>query len=339
MGRYFDGASANYLLGTDYAPTDIMAPITVFAWVRQDDITVERTIVGKHDASAARHYILRTNGADRNGFFVVDAAGGGTGKEAFNDTGSIRAQRWYPATARITAAAGGEVSVWAAGKKGSSLDLLNNMHGTNSGAAMYIGRRSAAFGNNMKGVIAHLAFWNVGLSDREIVELSNGADPLSIKRLNLVSYFPLDRGGATEPDIIGGGTVAVQGSVPMAEGPTLPRIYIPTLLRNPTNVTVNEDQATVYLKITPSSTDIQAGVTVGTVYLDLQASGVENYIRFDAATIYLDLQVLGGECYSRFHFTGEGEADLRWSTESDLCRWSGDDQMRWTSIIEAQPGC
>jgi len=336
MGRYFDGVAANHLTVGDYAPTDIMAPITVFAWVRQDDITTERTIVGKHDASAARHYILRTNGTDRNGFFVVDAAGGGTGKEAFSDAGSVRSYRWMPVTARITAAAGGEISVWGSGKKGSTTDLLSNMHGTNSGAGMYIGRRGAAIAANMKGVIAHLAFWNVPLTDREIVELSNGADPLSIRRISLVSYFPLDRGGATEPDIIGGGSATVQGSVPMAEGPTLPKIYIPTPLKNPTNVTINEDAATVYINIQASGADVATTVDSATVLVDIQVSSLETYTRFDAATVYVNIQFMGGECFSAH--TGlmmDAEADPRWIAGADV-RWQIlDVRQRW-EIVDVQ---
>jgi hypothetical protein len=129
--------------------------------------------------------------------------------------------------------------------------------------------------------------------------------------------------------------------------------------------TLYVDVETIYLDIQPSGADVGPFTDEAEVYLDLQASGVEVFnpqIKIDAETVpltitpgaawethghewtdnetvLLDIQVLGGECYSRFHFTGEGEADTRWATASVLCRWSGDEQVRWTSVIEVQPGC
>jgi len=128
--------------------------------------------------------------------------------------------------------------------------------------------------------------------------------------------------------------------------------------------TIFLDVAEVRLKLTPGGFEVGPYNDAATVRLTLSVSAVieSHGTLFDAATVplkltpgatwetqgqektdsgivYFDLSVHGGECFSRFHFTGEGEADPRWSPVSDLVRWSPDDQVRWTAFVEQQPGC
>lgn len=131
--------------------------------------------------------------------------------------------------------------------------------------------------------------------------------------------------------------------------------------------TVYVDAQVIYLDLQISGSEEMHGTLLddAEVYLNLQHTGVEVYHdatsedaatvsllltpittwetqgqeTTDSATVYLDLTVLGGECFSRFHFTGEGEADARWGIVSDLVRWLPDDQVRWTALVEQQPGC
>ena len=93
-------------------------------------------------------------------------------------------------------------------------------------------------------------------------------------------------------------------------------------------MTDDEDSATVYLDLQPSSADVLGAVDSATVYLDLWAYSAPT------AVVYLNLQPLGGECYSTFSAEqfGEGEASLRWTGIADP-RWSGDANARWTATV------
>jgi len=131
--------------------------------------------------------------------------------------------------------------------------------------------------------------------------------------------------------------------------------------------TIYIDDQVVYLDLRPSGTDEMHGTLIddAVVYLDLRHTGTELFHpalttdsatvvltmtpiatwetqgaeTTDSATVRIAMTALGGECYSRFHFTGEGEADLRWGVVSDLVRWSPNDEVRWVAFVEQQPGC
>ena len=76
----------------------------------------------------------------------------------------------------------------------------------------------------MDGRIAHVAVWDVALSDQEVASLANGASPLAIRRDNLIAYWPIG-GLGPEPDVVGGLDMTVFGSV-QSEEPPIPRSVV-----------------------------------------------------------------------------------------------------------------
>ena len=78
---------------------------------------------------------------------------------------------------------------------------LNNSTSTtltinNSTANTFIGER-AGESRNWYGKAGHIGLWNAAVPDAEIFALSRGRSPLTVRRTNLVGYWPLD-GNSTE---------------------------------------------------------------------------------------------------------------------------------------------
>jgi hypothetical protein len=121
-------------------------------------------------------------------------------------------------------------------------------------------------------------------------------------------------------------------TVPLVSGETY-YIRVDTESGGSEDFTVFVDAFAVMLDLQVSSQDVGPITDTQTVYLDLQplSSEFQERLILDSATVYLDLQNLGGECLSTYSgVLIEGEADLRWATESDQLRWLGEDELRWS---------
>jgi len=69
--------------------------------------------------------------------------------------------------------------------------------------------------NDLDGLIAEVAVWNVALTTGDGVVLSKGTSPLLMRPNNLVAYWPLTSPVATaalEPDLVGGNGMTVTGA-------------------------------------------------------------------------------------------------------------------------------
>lgn len=62
-------------------------------------------------------------------------------------------------------------------------------------------------------MVAEFAIWNTALSDADAAMLGLGFCPLFVKPDNLVTYCPLIGKGSSEPDLVGGFTQVIQGSL------------------------------------------------------------------------------------------------------------------------------
>jgi len=72
------------------------------------------------------------------------------------------------------------------------------------------------------GRLADVAFWNVALTDAEVLALSTGVRPNKIRPSNLAAYWPLDGLASPEPDLSGNknnGTIT--GTPSQAAGPPI----------------------------------------------------------------------------------------------------------------------
>ena len=73
----------------------------------------------------------------------------------------------------------------------------------------------------MSGDIAHVAVWDVVLTDDEVATLAEGISPLRVRRGSLIAYWPVG-GQSTERDIVGGLNMTVNGTPTQSEEPPIP---------------------------------------------------------------------------------------------------------------------
>jgi hypothetical protein len=71
------------------------------------------------------------------------------------------------------------------------------------------------------GLIAHVAIWNVALSDGDIATLAGGANPRTIQPGNLINYWPLTGGQSPEQTAVGTGDLTVTGTTFSTDNPTV----------------------------------------------------------------------------------------------------------------------
>lgn len=116
-----------------------------------------------------------------------------------------------------------------------TLDASNNSASNTSGARVFRIGFSDGGGAAFQGYIADVAGWNVILSVAEIVALSKGARPHTIRPKSLTAYLPLDGLQSPEPDLSGNklngtvtGTAKAPGPPVMMFTPRWPHFWIPS---------------------------------------------------------------------------------------------------------------
>ncbi len=79
-------------------------------------------------------------------------------------------------------------------------------------------------GVEMEGDIAHVAVWNVALTDGEVATLAEGVSPLRVRRDSLIAYWPVG-GQSPEADVVGGLNMIVTGTT-VSEEPPIPHAVV-----------------------------------------------------------------------------------------------------------------
>lgn len=72
----------------------------------------------------------------------------------------------------------------------------------------------------MSGDVAHVALWNVALTDDEVASLAAGVSPLRMRRDALIAYWPVG-GQSPEPDVVGGFDLVVTNGPVQSEEPPI----------------------------------------------------------------------------------------------------------------------
>jgi hypothetical protein len=94
---------------------------------------------------------------------------------------------------------------------------------TYTGHGMLFGydNRSGSAANRLNGNVAEAALWNARLQQMEIQALAAGARAYTVRRNNLVAYYPLDGFTSPEPDLSGNANNGVLTGTALAFGPPL----------------------------------------------------------------------------------------------------------------------
>ena len=204
MSRVFDAVD-DYL---PYAGGVVQGtPFTISAWGKSDATdAVTRTLVsiGSNAATdqylalqrySASAYVYSKNGATVGEINVTGLTANNWHHQAFVSSGNASRYAYRDGTTKSTE---------------NTTSVAPNAHNLTR-----IGGRAQSGGtpNDLwDGKLAHVAIWNIALTDAQIVALSRGADPRDIAPDNLISYWPLAGTASPEPDVKSGFDMTVNGA-------------------------------------------------------------------------------------------------------------------------------
>jgi hypothetical protein len=191
--RVFDDGSSQGLRNETQTPVT-GPPFTMGCFVKTDDLTTDQCAMLVHDENSnSERFSLKL---DTTSDLVQAISRDGGVSSTAETSSSYSANIWHHICARFTSTTSRDAFL-DGGSKGSNTDSS-----TPSGIdALSIGMRDLSTPDNfLSGKIAHAAIWNVALTDAEVAVLARGADPRSIRRNNLVAYWPLT---TDDDDIIG----------------------------------------------------------------------------------------------------------------------------------------
>lgn len=216
MSYDFDGSGSANL----NAPAPLAAlPFTMMAWFKVDNATSGHALVCLGNASDSEIMRLSASG-DVGGDPVMFRAAnsGGSNANVTTSTG-FTANTWRHACAVATSSdTVRHVYLDGAGKASTS----SNIRDITSATRIAIGAQyqNGSYGADTEGKIAHVAIWNIALSDAEVASLAAGANPLAVQAANLVAYWPLT---ADLVDVVGAVTLTNGGGVTFdgADNPTV----------------------------------------------------------------------------------------------------------------------
>lgn len=221
-GRVSDGSAGNYLSSTGGGATNDSlrssnGPFTVGMWIRVDNLGQVGKFAFVFDslfgsprwgmdfgtvASAIRFYALGYSGSNPV-----------TGSDI-----AIADSNWHYVAWRKGAAG---ASTWEKILDGVAATINASINFT-LGANIFFPRAfRASAGNEFTGALAHIAVWNVKLTDAEITQLAAGQRADVVQPLGLIQYWPIAAVSDPEPNDATSGssakpTLTVNGSLPAA---------------------------------------------------------------------------------------------------------------------------
>lgn len=183
MARRFRSANSEYL---EYAGVVVAAvPMSFACWFRPVSASGAYNFIDQCDGSGVNYVALAMGGYTAGRVYCE--SGGGTHAET---TTSILAGVWQHAVATFPTVSTGSVYLNGGGKASFTGGTTPSGHtvtsiGTFNGGSFGLFSKSDAD-------YAHVAVWNVALTDLDAYILAKGVSPLLVQRSNLVAYWPLD---------------------------------------------------------------------------------------------------------------------------------------------------
>lgn len=216
MSYDFDGSgSANLNVATPITAL----PFTMMAWFKVDNTTSGHTLVCLGNATDSEIMRLGASGDVASDPVMFRATNSGGSNANITTSTGFTASTWRHACAVATSTnTVRHVYLDGAGKVSSS----SNIRDITAATRIAIGAQYQAgvYGADTEGKIAHVALWNIALSDAEVASLAGGANPLAVQAANLVAYWPLT---ADLVDVVGAVTLTNGGGVTFdgADNPTV----------------------------------------------------------------------------------------------------------------------
>lgn len=210
-------STSNFLRGGAVATA---VPLTIAAWAKTSITGSQQHIAGLFASGSAfnrNSFRLLVSPGD-----VIQAmTGSGASTNGGATTTTITAGSWFHACGVFTSATSRAAYLNGGGKGTGSTNLTPaGIDRTSVG----LGDGSAAnteFAPSGTGSIAEVGVWDIALSDAEVALLSTGVSPTLVQGAHLIAYWPL-LGYSPEINLItDASTLAVQGSLSIADGPPL----------------------------------------------------------------------------------------------------------------------
>lgn len=206
MSRFFDN-NDDSLVFEDKVVSSY--PFTITGWANSNNLTAAQHIAGVVDKSESNVGIrLAFHGNVTND--PVSAEARNTGITRALTTTPYTTNTWHHAAATFV----GDTERNAfkdGGSKGT--DTGNSTFNSNQDRTS-IGRQMRSVpGNPWDGELAYIGFWNVELSDNEILALASGVNPFILRNDALVAYYPVDGNESPEPDYVSQQNMTVNGAV------------------------------------------------------------------------------------------------------------------------------
>ena len=189
MGRYLVTAGSNNFLAANYVPATGY-PMTVAGWFNHENDSLTSCL------------FTAGNPVDNNCYYAVFLVGGGSSGnlvrfEMKSDSGVSRKADttlgYVENTWHHWAAVGINDALRYCYIDGIARGQDTNTMTFPTGLTRIRMGRTAGLtsGNSMQGKVAHVAFWDVALSDNEITRLAQGISPINVRQESLIAYWPI----------------------------------------------------------------------------------------------------------------------------------------------------
>lgn len=215
MARSFDGAS-QYI---QQPFTGVTLPLTVAAWIYpftsapSDDMSIFFLGIPGDNTQWRRMLIEGNTGEPADGKLRWACRHGTTAKAI--STNDVVANQWQHACGMEISTSSRAIYLNGTSDKGVNTQSRSPAAPTH----LNMGHRGSIADDWYWGLIAHVAYWDVQLSDGEVDALAAGASPLRVRRDSLKHYWPLN-GQNPEKDVVGGVDLTLYNAPPIVEEAT-----------------------------------------------------------------------------------------------------------------------
>lgn len=232
MARDFDGVNDTISFGDIPAISDLTT-CSSSVWVWNDALTADMDIDSNFhwtDSNGFRLYFDDVGSiSGRTDVYNIahkeTAGAGGSTVRIESATAAAKANQWQHVFWSFVAANSTGLQLWIDGAEDANspadVSTLGDMG--NSNEVIRVGEASNGSGDR-DGRVAELAFWDVVLTDPEIIALSKAYSPLLIRPASLIFYASLIGRNSPELDIVGGTSGTLTGTANIAH----PRIIYPS---------------------------------------------------------------------------------------------------------------
>lgn len=214
MSYDFDGSgAANLNVATPIAAM----PLTMACWFKIDTDGEGHTFICL--GNAANQEIFRLGASmDVGGDPVVFRATTDGGSQSnVNTTAGATLSTWYHAC--CVASGSTNRAVYLNGANKASVSAGTRTISAATRLAIGSQYQAGTYGADTNGKVAHVAIWDVALSDGEVAALAAGANPLTIQPDHLIAYWPLT---ADLVDLVDGLTLTNGGGATLSgDNPTV----------------------------------------------------------------------------------------------------------------------